>query len=164
MGMHGFLGFDTSFMLDAVMVALLLIVPVLLWSVRLARRGRYQLHKQVQLALSGVLLVAVGAFEVDLQLLHGGWENVVNKIPESPRRTAQELETVRRVLWLHLLFAVTTPILWGITIVLALRRMPAPPGPCSHSRLHRNLGWASTIDLILTSATGFVFYYVAFVA
>lgn len=164
MGMHGFLGYDASLMLDVVMVALVLIVPLLFWSVRLARSRRYRLHKQVQLALALILLLAVGAFEVDLQLVHGGWENVVNKDVESPRRSGDELVFVRQVLWVHLIFAVSTPILWAVTIGLALKRMPSPPVPCAHSRLHRKLGWASTIYLVLTTLTGILFYYFAFVA
>lgn len=161
---HGFLGFDASFMLDVVMVALLLLVPVQFWSIRLARSRRFALHKTVQLALAGILLLAVGAFEVDLQLLHGGWENVVNKDPDSPRLAGENLQFVRRVLWVHLVFAVSTPVLWAATIVLALRRMPDPPAPCPHSPLHRKLGWASVIDLVLTSITGMIFYYLAFIA
>lgn len=161
---HGFLGFDASFMLDVVVVALVLIVPVQLWSIRLAKGGRYSLHKRVQLALAGILLLAVGAFEIDLQWLHGGWENVVNKQSDSPRLSAEDLLRVRQVLWVHLIFAVTTPLFWGVTIVLALRRMPAPPAPCGHSRLHRKLGWLSAVDLILTSVTGMAFYYFAFIA
>lgn len=164
MWMHGFLGFDASFMLDVVVVALVLIVPVQLWSIRLVRAGRYSLHKTIQLTLATVLLLAVGAFEVDLQLLHGGWENVVNKDPDSPRLAGEDLQFVRRVLWVHLVFAVSTPLLWAVTIVLALKRMPVPPAPCPHSRLHRKLGWTSAIDLILTSLTGMAFYYAAFIA
>jgi putative membrane protein len=164
MWMHGFLGFDASFMLDVVMVALVLLVPVQLWSIRLARTGRFALHKTVQLSLAAILLVAVGAFEVDLQLLHGGWQNVVNKDPDSPRLAGEDLQFVRQVLWVHLVFAVSTPVLWAATIVLALRRMPVPPAPCPHSPLHRKLGWASVIDLVLTAVTGMLFYYLAFIA
>jgi putative membrane protein len=164
MWMHGFLGFDASFMLDVVVVALVLLVPVQIWSIRLARAGRYPLHKTVQLSLAAVLLVAVAAFEVDLQLLHGGWENVVNKDPDSPRLTGDDLWLVRRVLWVHLVFAVSTPVLWAATIVLALKRMPVPPAPCPHSPLHRKLGWVSVIDLVLTAITGMLFYFLAFIA
>lgn len=161
---HGFLGFDASLMLDVVMVALVLIVPVLLWSIRLAKAGRYTLHKRVQLTLAVVLLLAVAAFEVDLQWLHGGWKNVVNKDPQAPRLDAASLAMVQKILWVHLLFAITTPLLWGLTIALALKRIPATPQPCNHSPLHRKLGWASVADLVLTTLTGMAFYYTAFIA
>lgn len=162
MWMHGFLGYDASFMLDVVIVALVLIVPVLVWSIRLAKTGQYQLHKTVQLTLATVLLLAVTAFEVDLQWLHGGWENVVNKNVDSPRLSEDAMTFVRRVLWVHLIFAVSTPVLWITTIVLALKRMPTPPAPCEHSPLHCKLGWLSAMDLVLTATTGMAFYYFAF--
>ena len=76
----GFLGYRTSFMLDFVVCALLVIVPVLTYSICLVRfRRHYNLHRKVQTVLCIVLFIAVGAFEVDLQIVHGGWENVVAK-------------------------------------------------------------------------------------
>lgn len=159
---HGFLGYDTSFMLDVVVTALVLVVPVIVFSIVQVKRGHYQLHQRLQLGLAIVLLLAVGAFEIDMQWVHGGWENVVNKDPDNPRLTGEAFEQARTVLYVHLIFAVSTPVLWATTIGLALRRMPKPPAPCAHSPLHRKLGWASTIDLVLTSVTGLAFYYVAF--
>lgn len=160
---NGFLGYDASFMLDFVVTALVLIVPLLLWSIYEVRfRRNYSLHKRLQLLLGAVLLVAVVAFEVDTQLVHGGWENIVNKDASTQRLSAAELDTARQVLWIHLVFAVSTPVLWIVTIVLALRRFPNPPSPDAHSRLHKTLGWCSTIDITLTSVTGLWFYYVAF--
>lgn len=161
---HGFLGFDASFMLDVVVCALVLVVPMLACSIYTVKiRRNFLLHRNLQLALAVVLLLAVSAFELDMRL-HGGWMNIVNKDPAQPRLTGDELGLVRQVLYLHLFFAVTTPLLWVATIVLALRRFPKPPQPGEHSRLHKKLGWLSTIDITLTSVTGLLFYYLAFVA
>ena len=157
----GFLGFHTSFMLDAVVVALVLVVPVLLFSLFSVKiRRNYVLHRNLQMFLAIALLAAVIAFEVDLHLIQGGWENVVKKGSEL---NAEQLGFIQRVLRIHLLFAVSTPFLWAITIGFALQKMPRPPLPSSHSGLHRVLGWVSTLDLVLTSVTGLIFYYVAFV-
>ena len=157
----GFLGYKTSFMLDVVVCALVLVVPVLLYSIYVVKfQQKYQLHRTLQLTLGVVLLITVGAFEVDLQLVHGGWENIVNKREVSP----DHLEFVRKVLWVHLCFAITTPILWAVTIVLAMRRFPSPVVPGPHSSLHKKLAWLSTVDITLTSVTGLVFYYYAFIA
>jgi putative membrane protein len=71
---------------------------------------------------------------------------------------------VRTILRIHLIFAISTPLLWIATITLALRRMPNPPQPCAHSNLHKRLGWLSTIDIVMTSVTGLIFYYFAFIA
>ncbi len=161
----GFLGNDASLMLDFVVCALILVVPALLWSLYLVKiRRNYVAHRNTQLGLAIVLLVAVGAFEVDLQLVHGGWENIVNKNADAPRLAGESLTFVRSLLWLHLVFAISTPFLWLVTIVLALKRMPSPPAPCEHSSLHKKLGWLSTIDITLTSVTGLLFYYHAFIA
>ena len=158
----GFLGYRTSLMLDAVVCALILVVPAIVTSLYLVKvRKNYLAHRNMQLALAAVLLLAVAAFEVDMQLVQGGWENVVAK-RENPLNPNQ-LESVRRVLWIHLVFAVSSPVLWAVTITLALKRIPNPPAPCAHSRLHAKLGWLSTLDLTLTSITGLWFYYVAFV-
>ena len=157
----GFLGYRASFMLDAVVVALVLVVPVLVYSLYSVKiRQRYSLHRNLQLGLAATLLVAVLAFEVDLHLVQGGWANVVKK--GSPV-TADQMTLIQRVLRIHLCFAGSTPFLWATTIFFALRRFPNPPGPSLHSRLHKVLGWASTLDLVLTSVTGLIFYYVAFV-
>ncbi len=161
---NGFLGYPTTFMLDFVVCALALIVPLLLWSLWLVKfRRRYALHKRLQIALGIVLLVAVTAFEVDVQMVHGGWENIVAKQPLNPEELASKIAAVRPWLLIHLLFAITTPLLWIITITLALLRFQNPPKPGPHSRLHKVLGWASTVDITLTSVTGLLFYYVAFV-
>lgn len=159
----GFLGYRTSFMLDFVVCALIIIVPVLCYSLWLAKfKRRYQQHKWLQIALGVILLVAVGAFEVDLQLVHGGWENIVAKSHPEEAALAAKVAEARPYLWVHLLFAVTTPVLWCITLVLALKRFPNPPTPGTHSRLHKTLGWLSAVDITLTAVTGLVFYYVAF--
>lgn len=150
-------------MLDFVVCALVIIVPVLCYSLWLAKfKRRYQQHKWLQIALGVILLVAVGAFEVDLQLVHGGWENIVAKSHPEEAALAAKVAESRPYLWVHLLFAVTTPVLWCVTLVLALKRFPNPPTPGPHSRLHKTLGWLSAVDITLTAVTGLVFYYVAF--
>ena len=160
----GFLGYRTSFMLDFVVCALVVIVPVLITSIAMVRFGRrYQQHRFLQTLLCAVLFVAVGAFEVDLQIVHGGWENVVAKSHTDEAALAAKITEARPWLWLHLVFAVTTPIVWLITIVLAWRRFPSPPQPAAHSRVHVRLGWLSTLDVTLTAITGLIFYYVAFI-
>ena len=159
---HGFLGYSSTFMLDFVVTALILIVPVLLTSLYLVKvRRNVVAHRNLQLALAAVLLVAVVAFEIDIRA-HGGWRTIVGT--RTPALSAEQLETVKQTLYVHLVFAISTPLLWATTITLALKRMPKPPAPCQHSRLHKTLGWLSVIDLLLTSTTGLLFYYRAFIA
>ena len=161
----GFLGYRTSFMLDFVVCALLVIVPVLAVSIWLVKSGRrYSQHRVLQTVLGAVLLLAVGAFEVDLQIVHGGWENVVKKAYDDDVLLAERISQAQPWLWLHLVFAVTTPVLWLVTMGMAWKRFPMPPTPGAHSQIHRRLGWISTIDVTLTAITGLIFYWVAFVA
>lgn len=159
----GFLGHQSSLMLDVVVVALVAVVPLLLfslWSVKLRRQ--FTRHRNLQLLIAALLLLAVLAFEVDMHLIQGGWLQVVSK--RTPAPTAEQLAGIRGALRIHLCFAITTPVLWITTIVLALRHFSSPPRPGAHSRTHRVLGWLSAIDLSLTSVTGLWFYYVAFMA
>lgn len=158
----GFLGYRTSFMLDVVVCALVLVVPAIIYSLYLVKRkAKFTAHRNMQLALAVVLLIAVGAFEIDMQLVQGGWQNVVAK-REIPL-TSEQLGAVRNILWIHLVFAVSSPLLWAVTITLALKRFQNPPVPNAHSALHKKLGWLATMDLTLTSVTGLWFYYVAFI-
>jgi hypothetical protein len=160
---RGFLGYDASLMLDVVVCALVLVVPALSWSIYQVRvRRRFTLHRNSQLILAGVLLATVLLFEIDMRL-QGGWEQIVNRDPANARLSGDALRQVRTMLYVHLFFAISTPILWGVTIALALRRFPNPPRPGPHSTVHKRLGWLSVMDLVLTSVTGLVFYYLAFI-
>jgi hypothetical protein len=160
---QGFLGYHATFMLDVVVCALVLLVPALAASIFLVKfRRQYAWHRRLQLTLAAVLLLAVAGFEVDVQLVHHGWQNIVHSA--RPDMAAESLDFARKVLYVHLVFAISTPFLWILTISLALPRFGNPPFPSRHSALHRWLGWSSAIDLALTSATGLLFYYYAFIA
>jgi uncharacterized membrane protein YozB (DUF420 family) len=155
-GIEGFLGTRASLMLDVVFVAMFGVLPVLGWSIQQVRyRRRYLLHKRVQLALGTVLLVAVTLFEVDMQL--NGWRMRAADSPYYPT-------TVNVSLAIHLFFAVPTAMLWVYVIVQALRRFPKPPLPGEHSRQHVLWGRIAAIELALTALTGWIFYWLAFVA
>ena len=144
-------------MLDVVLVAMFVVVPVLLWSIYQVRsRQRYRLHKRTQIALTILLFGAVLAFEVEVRLF--GWQERTAGVPGG-----SPTGLVWPVLWVHLCFAISTFVLWTVVFVMALRRFPAPPAPGEHSRFH--LLWArlAALDLCLTAVTGTVFYWVAFV-
>jgi putative membrane protein len=160
---RGFLGYDASFMLDVVVCALVAVVPVLLWSLYEVKvRHRYTAHRNLQVMLAAVLLVAVLLFEIDMRL-QGGWQNIINRDPAKPRLTGAALDDVRTILYIHLFFAVSTPVLWAATLIHAFRRFANPPVPGPASHLHKKLGWLSMLDLVMTSITGLAFYYMAFV-
>lgn len=156
----GFLGYPSTLMLDVVVCALALVVPVLIYSIWLVKfRRNYLVHRNIQTALGVTLLITVCLFEVDMRL-HGGWEQILKN--RSVQLTADQLSRVRSVLMVHLVFAVSAVLLWAVTLFHGWRRIPRPPQPSPHSATHKTLGWLSTITLTLTSVTGLVFYYFAF--
>jgi len=157
----GFLGYKSSLMLDVVVCALVVVVPTLLFSLYAVRiRRNYALHKALQITLGVVLLIAVGLFEVDLRM-QGGITGILAK--RTRALSPIERDSFNTLLSVHLFFAISTVCLWAVTLILALRRMPVPPGPSDHSRLHKLLGWLSAADITLTSVTGLLVYYYGFV-
>ncbi len=160
---HGFLGYHATFMLDLVVCALAFVLPVLAMSIYLVKvRRLFAWHRLLQIILAGVLLLTVIAFEIDVQLVHGGWQNIVQQA--RPDIAPETLAFSHRVLSIHLLFATSTPLLWCLTLALALHGFGNPPQPSRHSLWHRWLGWITAVDLGLTSITGLAFYYAAFIA
>lgn len=162
-GLDGFLpGARGSLMLDVVVLAMLVVVPLLAISIWLVKKRRnYRLHKTLQLTMATVLLAAVVLFELDIRL--HGWMHRAAASPyfdsEAPWRSPAGISLI-----VHLLFAVPTLLLWAAVVGLALRHFGQDPRPGPHSRWHVPLGWAAAIGMALTALTGWVFYGLAFVA
>jgi len=151
-----------SLMLDVVFVAMFVVVPLLgvsLWLVKYRRN--YQLHKSLQLAMASVLLVAVVLFEVDIRL--NGWED---RAEPSPYFDLANKWTclAGRALIVHLTFAVPTLVVWVAVVVQALRRFSRPPAPGPHSQWHARWGTLAAFGMLMTAVTGWIFYWLAFVA
>lgn len=156
-GINGFLGTRASIMLDIVFLAMFLVIPAMAWGIALARfRKQFTLHKRVQLAVTVVLLLAVGAFEIDMQFV-SGWRD---RAAPSPYWS----QGVMTSLYVHLVFAVSTFFLLLYVVIGALRNIPTPAAPSVYSRRHIFWGRLAAIDLTLTAVTGWVFYWLAFVA
>ncbi|MGD9649122.1 MAG: DUF420 domain-containing protein, partial [Pirellulales bacterium] len=68
------------------------------------------------------------------------------------------------VLYVHLVFSVSTAVLWIVVTVRALRNFPTPPQPGRHSDAHVRWGRLAMWDMVATVVTGWIFYYLAFVA
>lgn len=157
----GFLGTRATFMLDVVVLAMVVLLPALAWSVYLAKyRRQYAWHKSVQLTLGIVLLVTVVLFEVDMRL--NGWRD---RAAGSPYSSADgSFDWVMTSLAVHLFFAVTSAVLWLLVIVRGLRSFANPPAPGPHSAWHKRYGMLAAIDMAMTAITGWIFYWLAFVA
>ena len=147
-----------SFMLDFVFLATFLIVLALAVSIYLVKAKRaYTLHGRLQVVLFAVLVVAVAAFEIELQFFTK-WRELAQPSPYYASGW------VDRILAVHLCFSIPTPLLWLATVVLGLRWFGWSAIPNRHSRKHRVLGWISTVFMVLTTSTGWLFYYLAFMA
>lgn len=156
----GLLPFRGSLMLDLVFLAMFAVVPALGVSIWIVKQRKYQLHKWLQIVLGTVLLIAVVAFEVDMQL-YTNWRELAK---DSPYWATNGSNPVMIALAIHLCFAIPTPFLWIVTIILALLKFPSPPMPGPHSPLHKKLGWLSVGGMTMTAVTGWIFYYLAFIA
>ena len=143
-------------MLDVVCLAMAGVLALLGLSIFLARRrALYARHKQVQLLLAAALLLVIGLFEAEMRL--SGWRHRAEASP-------YYATWVFPVLTVHLVFAVSTAVLWVGVIIAALRKFPRPPRPSSHSATHRWWAWLAAVDMVLTTLTGWLFYWLAFAA
>ncbi len=160
-GIDGFLGGRGSFMLDLVVVAMWVVVPALAWSIYEVRvRRNFRRHKRIQVVLASALTITVLLFEIEMRV--SGW---VERARPSPYfGTGEGIGIVHAVLWVHLFFAITSALLWIVVVAAAIRRFPVPPRPDLHSAFHRRWGRIAAADMVLTAVTGWLFYWLAFVA
>ncbi len=155
-GIDGFLGTRASIGMDVVLVGLVALLPVLAWSVAAVRRGRYGLHKSLQLFIAAALAAAIVVFEIDVRLV-SDWKLRAAASPWWPGG-------VLAALAIHLVFAVSTFVLLVWVLWEAVARFPSPPAPGTHGPRHRRMARLAAADLVLTAVTGTVFYWLAFVA
>jgi uncharacterized membrane protein YozB (DUF420 family) len=143
-------------MLDLVAVAMVAVLPALAFAVSLAKwQQNYSGHKKLMLGISSVLLVAVVLFEIEMRLI--GWKHLAEPSP-------YYMSVVPNALFVHLVCSISTVIVLSVTVTLALKGFSRPPRPGSHSQLHKTLGKLAAVGLSLTSITGWIFYYLAFIA
>jgi putative membrane protein len=156
-GIDGFLGTRGSLGMDVLVVGLLAVLPLLAWSIHVVRTRRdYVTHKRLQLAIAAALLVCIVIFEIDVRLV-SDWKERARPSPWWPGG-------VLTMLGIHLIFAVSTLVLWVWTIWEGLVRFPSPPVPGSHGGRHRVMGRLAALDLVVTTITGLLFYWLAFIA
>lgn len=154
--MPGFLSFSrASFMIDFIFIALLLVLPLIIISIRLAKKKKYKLHKLMQIAIGSSLFISVLLFEIEMRI--SGWSHLAEDSPY--------IESwVYPSLYLHLLFSIPTTFIWFYAAIKALKNFPSPPQPSSYSKNHKLIVKFAVTGMFCTSATGFLFYWLAFVA
>jgi putative membrane protein len=161
-GVSGFLPGRASLMLDVVVVAMFFVLLALGFSVYSVKyRRRYTRHKLIQVTLASTLLAVLLLFEIDVHFIDK-WMVRADASPYFDATTKSGL--VVYALAIHLVFATTTFALWLTVILRAWTNFPTPPGPNEHSRFHRRWGSVAALDMVMTTLTGWVFYWLAFVA
>ena len=159
-GIDGFLGTRASFGMDLVLVGLIALLPVLAWSIYLVRNRRaYVAHKRLQIFIAAALLAAIVVFEIDVRLI-SDWKVRAAAAGQNPWWPTGVLTALA----IHLVFAISTLVLWVWVVGEAFLRCPVPPAPGSHGPRHRAMARLAALDLLLTACTGTVFYWLAFVA
>ena len=144
-------------MLDFVVVAMLLVLAGLIFSIYFVRfRKEFKIHRQIQLFMSVILLVSIIAFEVDLQIF-SDWRKL------AAPSLFYDSGTVTTSLYIHLVFAIPTPFVWAFVLFRALSNFSNPPEPGKHSFNHKFMGRIAIALMTMTAITGWVFYVLAFV-
>lgn len=155
---EGFLPTRGSWMLDFVSVAMLFVVAALVFSIYQVRFNcRRSLHRSIQIITVIVLVVALVLFEVDMRFFTDWRENA----RPSP---FYESGVVDAALVVHLVFAIPTPIVWAVVIAMAAKRFKANFEQGAFNRVHRISGRIAAAMMLATAITGWVFYYLSFVA
>jgi putative membrane protein len=152
---QGFLGTRADFLMDVVILALVAVVPLVLYNWSLARRGQYGIHKTLQVSLAVLLAVVVGLFEYNLRLQGGIFE-------ATKASSYAGSFTLDFWIYFHTFFAITTIIVWATLIVLSLRRFPSPPVPGAFSATHRRWGRIGMIWMLVTGVTSLPVYVYGF--
>lgn len=150
------IGSRADLLIEAVVVAELVAIPVLLRAIRAAREGQYGLHKALQLTLASIFAIATVALEVDIRLA-GGMAYF------SAGGRYEGTIFLNAVLYGHLAVAAVNAALWSVFPVVSWRRFRAQLLPGTFSALHRTLGWWAVVAYALTSGSGLLLYIVGFV-
>ena len=154
----GFLGTRADVLIDIVMLSFVVILPILVWSWRLARTSRnYRLHRNVQLTLGITLAIVVLIFEYDLKMSGGIFELTKGSAFEGT-------PILNWTIYTHTIFSVLTSVIWVGLIVFSLLRFGNPPAPGKFSGTHRFWGRTGMVTMILSGITAPPLYYFGFMA
>lgn len=153
----GFLPNRAGGTLDFVVLAMVLVLLAMgfsIYQVRVKKNPR--LHRLLQVVTAIVLLVTLVGFEVDIRL--NGWREMAEESP------FYDSGLVGWSLVIHLIFAIPTPFIWAGVIGFGLSRFRESFQAGEYNRVHRFWGRVAAAFMIMTAVTGWIFYYLAFVA
>jgi hypothetical protein len=149
MQIEGLLGTRADIIIDIVMITSALLPFLLIYAIYLAKKEQYDLHKWIQIILFTIVNLLVIALEVDIR--YGG----IDKIIEQSKYFNSS--TLGIVFIIHLVFAISSTLLWFWLIIISAKRYPI------HFRFpHKKYGMIVYIDIVLTVITGWILYALVF--
>lgn len=141
--------------MDVVIVSLVVIVPLLLWSWARARSADFSTHRNVQIGLFSVLVVAVALFETDIKMSGGIFE-----LMKGSRYDGTTL--LKASVYIHTAFSILTSLVWVGLILFSVALFGHPPRAGRYGTAHRIVGTIGMIGMVLTSITGVELYILGF--
>jgi putative membrane protein len=156
LAVDGFLPLSrASFVLDFIALAMAAVIPVMLVSLyQVRQRKNYDVHRRLQVVLGIVLGLAILVFELDMRL--NGWRQYAEPSPYYKTLVIPSLI-------FHLGFAIPTLFLWIFTLTMALKhRIHVTSG--KYRSQHKIFGWLSALAMIGTTLSGWLFFWLAFMA
>lgn len=146
-----------TFIFDFVSLAMAIEFFVLVYSIYIVKyQKKYELHKKIQTITTGILAIAVLLFEIDVR--QNGWKHLAEPSPYYDT-------LVFPALYIHIFFSVTAIITWTMLIWNGYRNFPKPlKAPGENGAYHRKLGRIGAMAMILTTVTGMIFYWLAYMA
>lgn len=144
-------------LMDIVVVSMVIILPLLWYSVRKVRHDRnYKLHKNIQLSMFIVLFFVVVLFEYDIQRNGGIFEMVKGSSYEGTF-------FLNFMIYFHTFLSITTSLIWIVLIPLSIKKFGSNPRPGKFSKAHRLWGKIGMWDMALTCVTGVILYVYGFI-
>jgi hypothetical protein len=151
----GFLGTRADFLVDIGVLSIVAVVPILIYSWRLARQQRWILHKRVQIVTFVVLALVVALFEWDISQAGG-----IFAMTAASRYAGTA--TLNFWIWTHTAFAISSSLIWLGLVIVSLVKFPAPPVPEAF-RSHRHWGRLGMILMLGSGLTAIPMYIYGFV-
>ena len=137
--------------IDVLALSAIVSIPLAAASIVMARYLKnYRVHKSLQIFISVFLFICLCIFEFQVRTI--GWQH---QAYDSKFRYSLVYPT----LIIHVIIAVSTVLIWTITLYSALKSPGSHSVPANHKRMGR---WAF-VGLIATYLTGIAFYFIAFV-
>lgn len=142
--------------IEFVTIAMAILGPMTLLGASQAKKRNYRSHKIIQSSVAVTLLVAVILFEVQVRFL--GWR-------QAAEASLYFDSLVFPVLYVHIPIAIITAIAWIQAIREAMKVFKTGYGLTGDAgNKHRFWGKIAVMGTQLTWITGWIFFYLAFVA